>query len=196
MIPATPPPTAAPVDDPVRAALNDPRTLERLHVGARAILRAALPGASRTLVGQLADDVVSRTIEAALTARFDVARGPSVSAWLFGIARNMVRKETEGRRSCTATAPPVDWDRLVADPAAGPQEQAELRAERERVQAVFAQLAPHERELLGMHYVEGLTAVQIGQRLQASPATVRVRLHRARKAVELALAPSRKEGGS
>lgn len=188
------PSSAAPTDDPVRAALRHPQTLERLRVEARVLLRRVRPGLSQTLLAQLADEVVSRTVEIALKANFDSARGTSVSAWLAGITRNVVRKELCGRPSRVAQPAAVDWDTFLPDTAPSPDEQAVTRDEAERVRAVLDRLPPHDRQILEMCYFDGLTATEIGKRLNALPATVRVWLHRARKATEQLLTLSRGEG--
>jgi len=193
MTPGTTRPTAAPADDPVRAALGDPQTLEHLHLGIRVLLRRAMPGTPPVRLTQLADDIVSRTSEAALAGQFDTTRGTSVRAWLFGIGRMMVRKEASGRKPGSPRPAAFDWDNLLTDPAPPPDEQAAARAEAGRVRAALVRLDPWDRTLLEMHYFDGLTAAEIGSRLNASPATVRVWLHRARKAAEKFLAPSRGE---
>ena len=157
-------PTAPPAEDPVQVALRDPRTLDELRLGARVLLRRARPGASQTLLAQLTDEAVSRTVETALTARFDMTRGTSVSAWLAGIVRNIVRKETRGRLA-VAPGPAVNWDCLVVDTAPPPDEQAAARAEAEQVRTALGQLNPSDRQLLEMHYFDQLTAPEIGERL-------------------------------
>jgi RNA polymerase sigma-70 factor (ECF subfamily) len=198
MTPVTTPSSAtpAPAENPVRAALSDPRTLEHLRAHAWVLLRRASPGAPQTRLAQLVEEVVSRTVETALTAKFDPARGTSVSAWLAGIARNIVKKETCTRPPLAAQASAIDWDKLLPDAAPTPAEQAEGRDEAERVRAVLGRLDPLDRQLLEMHYGDGLTAAEIGSRLDASPSTVRVWLHRARKAVAQFLTPSAEEGRS
>jgi RNA polymerase sigma-70 factor (ECF subfamily) len=195
MTPATTPPTAAPADDPVRAALRDPRTLQQLRQGARVLLRRLRAGAPQTLLDQLTDDVVARTAETALRAHFDPDRG-TVSAWLSGINRNIVRKEIGARHVPAACPGAVDWETLLPDAAPPPDEQAAARDDAERLRAALVQLDPQDRQLLEWHYFDDLPATEIGRRLSTPAATIRVRLHRARKAVEAILAPSREEANS
>jgi RNA polymerase sigma-70 factor (ECF subfamily) len=182
--------TGAMPDDPVRAVLSDPRTLDKLRRGARVLVRRTKPGAPRTRLIQLIDEIVSRTTETALSACFDASRGTSVSAWLFGILRNIVRKETCDRPPCLNHPVDFDWEKLLLDTVPPPDEQAAERFEAQRVRAALALLSSHDRDLLQMHYFDGLRAVEIGVRLKVPAATVRVWLHRARKAVEQILAPS------
>jgi RNA polymerase sigma-70 factor (ECF subfamily) len=114
-----------------------------------------------------------------------------VSAWLFGILRNIVRKETGGLVPCINHCVAFDWEELILDTVPPPDEQVVKRVEAQRVRAALALLSSHDRDLLQMHYFDGLTAVEIGVRLKVPAATVRVWLHRARKAAEQILAPSR-----
>jgi RNA polymerase sigma-70 factor (ECF subfamily) len=196
MTPGTTPTTAAPPDDPVRAALGDPRTLDELRLGARVLLCRARPGAPGTLLAQLVEEIVSRAAETALSARFDATRGTSVSAWLFGIIRNIVKKETCDRPPRVTFPAAVDWAKVLPDAAPPPDEQVEAQVEAQRVRAALAQLGSRDKELLEMHYFDGLNAPEIGARLNVSAATVRVWLHRARRAAEQILAPSRGEDES
>jgi RNA polymerase sigma factor (sigma-70 family) len=184
-------------DDPVRAALRESRTLDDLRVGARVLLRRAIPGLSQTMLLQLVDEVVSRTHEAALTGHFDDTRGTSVSAWLFGIARIMVLKVSSARRICAIRPPPsVDWEKCLPDAGPSPDEQLARQSLREEVRVALGRLEPQDRQLIEMRYFDDMTAVEIGARLNAPAATVRVWLHRARKAVEQLLTPMRGEAGS
>lgn len=190
---ATRPAATDPTDDPVRLALSDARTLEDLRTGVRVLLRRVRPGVSRTALADLAEDVLSRTAQIALSSRFDAARGPSVAAWLYGIARMIVRKETSGRRRRTVTPTQHDWAASIPDPVASPDEQVIAQSEAERLREALAQLDQEQRRLLEMHYFDGQTAADIGARLSVAPATIRVRLHRARKAAEALLDPQRGE---
>src|SRR5260370_498003 len=182
MTPATTPSSTTPADDPVRVALGEARTLEQLRLLARVLLRRARPGVSQTMLAQLVDEVVSRTVETALKGHFDPARGTAVSAWLAGIARNIVKKETCARPSLTAGPAAIDWENLLQDTTPTPAEQAATRDEAERVRAVLARIESQDRQLLEMHYFDGLTAAEIGSRPNAAPATVPVLLHPGRKA--------------
>jgi RNA polymerase sigma factor (sigma-70 family) len=195
MTPATPPLTADPGSDPVKAALGDPQTLEELRKMARVFLRRGRPGITRSQLAQLVDDVISRAAETALDKRalFDPARGSKVSSWLVGHVQNAVRKEACPRQPRRAR--PVDWE-TVFDPAPTPVDQVASRAEQERLRFALERLAGRDRQLVEWHYFDGLTAVQIGARLDTSPSNVRVWLHRARKEVEELLTPPRQEGDS
>src|SRR5262249_9125788 len=132
----------------------------------------------------MADEIVSRTVEAALESQFDTSRGSSVSAWLFGVARKMVLKERGARPRRPVQLGSVDWEQCLPAPTRRPDEQLEAKAERERVRTALSELEPHDRRLIEMHYVDGLSAPAIADRLKVAPGTVRVRLYRARKAVE------------
>jgi RNA polymerase sigma-70 factor (ECF subfamily) len=113
-----------------------------------------------------------------------------VSAWLFGIIRNIVKKKTCDPLR-VSYLPAVDWARVLPDASPPPDEQVVAQVEAQRVRTALAQLGSRDQELLKMHYFDGLTAPEIGARLNIPAATVRVWLHRARRAAEQILAPSR-----
>jgi RNA polymerase sigma-70 factor (ECF subfamily) len=139
----------------------------------------------------MADEIVSRTVEAALQSQFDTTRGSSASAWLFGIARKMVLKERGARPRRPVQRGPVNWEQCLPAATLRPDEQLEANDERERVRTALAELGSHDRRLIEMHYGDGLSAPEIAAQLNVAPGTVRVWLHRARKAVEKVLSPLR-----
>ena len=73
---------------------------------------------------------------------------------------------------------PEDLD--VADAAPGPEASAEARDELQRVLSALAQMPEHEREVLLMATVEGLSHQAIAVVLDLSVDAVKVRVHRAR----------------
>lgn len=123
-----------------------------------------------------ADDLLSEVWLAAYAGRktYDPSRGP-VRAWLFGIARNVLANDLR-RRYQVPLAPGVsdteNWD-AVDD-----------RIDAARVApglfAAVRSLPPHERELLLLVAIEGLTPSEAAAALGIPAATSRSRLYRAR----------------
>jgi RNA polymerase sigma-70 factor (ECF subfamily) len=146
------------------------------------------PGITQTALADLTEEVLSRTAETALTKSFDTTRGSSVPAWLYGIARLVVRKETVDQGHAARHVGLEDAAR-APDPARPPDDEFLARCEAERVREALSQLDPEDRDVLQLHYFEGRTASEIGARLSLVPGTVRVRLHRARNAVRKLLDP-------
>jgi RNA polymerase sigma-70 factor (ECF subfamily) len=121
-----------------------------------------------------AEDVTAQAFERAYKrrSRFDARRG-SPRAWLFGIARNAALDELRSRkRAATASYP---------DPASepGPDEAAELAAERDAVRAALGTLQPRDRELIALKYHAELSNAEIAEVIGVSASNAGTMLHRA-----------------
>ncbi len=116
----------------------------------------------------LADDLAAETFVRAFVAAGDV-RG-SVRSWLLAIAHNLFREELRKRR------PSAPMDPALADPAAAPDERAELR----RALRALQQLPETDRAALVLRAVEELSHDEIAVALGLSPIAARVRVYRAR----------------
>jgi RNA polymerase sigma-70 factor (ECF subfamily) len=131
------------------------------------------------LVDDLTTEVFLAAIEGADSYR--ASRG-SESAWLFGIARNVLAAE---RRN---TARRVDkmlraggHRPLDTDDIARLEEQIDAeRAARDLMAAVSA-LPPGPRAVIELVDLDGLTVTEAAAALRILPATARVRLHRGRQ---------------
>lgn len=125
-----------------------------------------------------AHDVVSETFLVAWRRLDDVPDGERSRLWLYGTARRLVANHHRGRRrqrrltDQLRTEPP----RLVKSAAEGIE-----GSDAERIAAAFARLSDDERELLLLVGWEGLSHGELATTFRCSRATVRVRLHRARK---------------
>jgi RNA polymerase sigma-70 factor, ECF subfamily len=122
----------------------------------------------------LAEDLTAETFARAWVARERIRVG-SVKAYLLTIARNLYRDV--GRRRAE-TSLPENLD--VADGAPGPEASAHARDELQRVLWALGQIPEHEREVLLMATVEGLSHQAIAVALDLSVDAVKVRVHRAR----------------
>ncbi len=131
----------------------------------------------------LADDLVSETFVRLWNAqkRVDLA---TVRGYLFAILRNLYLQDL--RRSSRAT----ELDDSAHDPAPGPDRQAESRAELDAVLAALQELPEVDRSALLLRAQGNMPYEEIGAALGLAPASVRVRVHRAR----LKLATARREG--
>lgn len=99
--------------------------------------------------------------------------GTSLEAWSFGILRNVVidaqrRHYRDRRHQATATTTHDD-----------PSEALVLNAEHENVRQAFARLNEHERELLELRVVAGLSSEHVASVLSMSPGSVRMAQSRA-----------------
>jgi len=118
--------------------------------------------------------------------------GEDARPWLFGVARRVLANQRRGERRRTALA-----ERLTSelDPADAP-----LPAGSDgRVAHAFAALSESDREVLALLAWEELTREELATALGVSRPVARLRLHRARRRFEAALAaPARlrlSEGG-
>ena len=121
-----------------------------------------------------AEDVTAQAFERAYKrrSRFDARRG-SPRAWLFGIARNAALDELRSRkRAATAELP-----HPPSEP--GPDEAAELAAERDAVRHALGKLAARDRELIALKYHAELSNAEIAEVVGVSASNAGTMLHRA-----------------
>ncbi len=183
---------------------GDRRAFEALHLA----LSRRLRGFLLKLVHEdsACDDLLQLTMLKAHLARdrFRVPGGDpdgAVQAWYFAIARNVAmdflrdrnrakKRETGG--SADGTDPVV----ALEDPTPGPEQRGEqVESEAiiiEEVRAAIAQLPPKQREVVELHKLREMSMADIASRLQVREGAVRVRAHRAYKALARLLQPRRR----
>ncbi|WP_213451430.1 RNA polymerase sigma factor [Rhizomonospora bruguierae] len=130
---------------------------------------------------QLADDVVSDTFLVAWRKLATIPGSPL--PWLLGVARNVARERFRDEvRQASLVAELRAWvDEAMADVA-------DEVSERGAVLAALARLGPDDRELLTLVAWHGLSTRTAARVVGCSTATYFVRLHRARKRLQEALA--------
>ena len=145
-------------------------------------------GFLRGLVGcpAASEDLVQETFLRVLRHRRTYRTGKPFLPWLLGIARNAARAHL-GR---AARMPRSELPELTA--ASTPEGQQIERERAGRLTRELQQLALRDREVLLLSYFEGLDHRQIGELVGASPGAVKVRAHRARKALRARLAAPEK----
>jgi RNA polymerase sigma-70 factor (ECF subfamily) len=181
---------------------GDRRAFELLHTA----LSGRLRGFLLKLVHDEAacDDLLQLTLLKAHLARdrFRVPGGDpdgAVQAWYFAIARNVAmdflrdRHRTKKRSASGDDADPVG---TLPDPSPTAQEHGEsVEAEQqivEEVRAAIAQLPPKQREVVELHKLRGMSMADIASRLQVREGAIRVRAHRAYKALARLLQPRKR----
>jgi RNA polymerase sigma factor (sigma-70 family) len=119
------------------------------------------------------DDLVSETFIVLWRRIADVPTGESERPWVIGVARNVMhnahrsayrRRHHEGRVRARSASPSAE-DEALADVAA---------------RGALAALAPADRELLMLHYWDGLDVSAIALVLHLSPNAAGTRLSRAK----------------
>lgn len=122
----------------------------------------------------LAEDLTAETFARAWVARERIRVG-TLKAYLLMIARNLYRDAMRRRSDASL---PEHFD--VADAAPGPEASAQARDDLRHVLWALGQIPEHEREVLLMATIEGLSHQAIAVALDLSVTAVKVRVHRAR----------------
>jgi RNA polymerase sigma-70 factor, ECF subfamily len=174
---------------------GDPVAFARLHARLGPRLRGLLFKLVRD--GDTVDDLLQLTLLKAHLARerFAVPGGDpdgAVQAWYFAIARNVAMDHLRARsraerRSARSEAASEDGIEAIAD-AAPHVEALHETIEREdeivaRIHDAIASLPEGQREVVELHKLRGMSMAQVAARLQLREGAVRVRAHRAYKAL-------------
>jgi RNA polymerase sigma-70 factor (ECF subfamily) len=119
-----------------------------------------------------------------------------VRPWLYSIVRNRCRdlmRRGRVRRAEPLDAEPERWRPELVDSSADPELDAERAELRRRVFTALGRLGREHREILVLRDYQDLSYEEIAKVLRVPRGTVMSRLHRARKALGVAL---RAPGGS
>ncbi len=116
-------------------------------------------------------------------------RGSAI-AWLFGVARNVVAadRRLQGRER-RATGEIVGRRLLGDDDHARMDERLDAAAQARRLYAAMDELSERERAVLELVALDELSIAEAAGALGIRPVTARVRLHRARRALQARLDP-------
>lgn len=132
-------------------------------------------------------DVVEETFPVAWRRLDDLTDEPL--PWLYRTARNLVANEIRRQQRDQALA-----RRLAAQPDAVDTDLGELIAERMAVTAALRNLSENDREVLRLVQWEGLSVADAAKVMGCSRSAFKVRLHRARRRLSVAVSsPSTEE---
>jgi RNA polymerase sigma-70 factor (ECF subfamily) len=125
-----------------------------------------------------ADDVAQEVCTAVFTSldRY-VEQGRSFTAFAYGIAGHKVADAL--RATYRDRSEPVEVLPEAVEPSPGPEDAALAAEEAARARALLDRLPEHQRELLLLRVVAGLSAEDTGAALGMSSGAVRVAQHRA-----------------
>jgi RNA polymerase sigma-70 factor (ECF subfamily) len=141
-----------------------------------ALRRHAHRHARRLLEPHEAEDAVQEAMIRAWRRRHHCRSPGAPEPWLRQIVRNEALRLRERR---SGRAEPAPYDEEAFDRAAEPMEDSVLR--RISVGEALRELAPQERRLVKLRYLNDLRQGEIAAILGIPEATVRVRLHRIRR---------------
>lgn len=134
------------------------------------------------LAADLTADIFLAALEQAHT--YDARRGAPV-AWLYGISRNVLAAHFRGSAREQRAAAQLAGRRLLDDQDVSAIEgRIDAARDARQLAARHAALSEPLRAVLDLVALDGLTTREAAQALGISAATARVRLHRARKALQ------------
>jgi len=175
-------------DPPVRSIGTDPAAFTEFY-------RAYIGDVTRFVIRRVSDPHLAADLTAEVfLAAIDAAAGYQGSAggpraWLYGIARNVIgtefRRSARERRAESQIAgrrllEPDDVSRLI--------EQIDASRQARRLHEDLLALPDGERAVIELVSVDGLSITEAASALGIRPVTARVRLLRARRALQSALA--------
>lgn len=144
---------------------------------------------------QLAEDLAQETFVKAFRhlARYDPRR--KLASWLFKIAHNTaldhLRKfspVTVPLEASSSDDPADSWEVLRAPEELGPDRRADQSELRQALDLALAELRPSYSEVLTLRFQEGLSYQEIADITGLALGTVKIHLHRGRKALAQRLA--------
>ncbi len=173
---------------------GDPTAFRRLHARLEPRLRGFLMKLVRD--ESAVDDLSQLTLLKAHLARerFALQGGNpdgAVQGWYFAIARNVamdfLRDRYRGERRRAGAEDEEDPVATLADEGPNAEQLGQMAEDEaeivERVRAAIRCLSPGQREVVELHKLRGMSMAQIAERLQIREGAVRVRAHRAYRAL-------------
>lgn len=145
----------------------------------RELFERLSPVVLRTMQRQLlnreeANDLVQQTFLQLHRARYDFRQGAKLRPWLFTIAMNLKREYL--RRVKRRPEAPLELDGY-SDPSEGPRG-AERSDAKRMLASGLSQLPDDQREVIVLHWFEGLSFPEVAEIVGASLSAVKVRAHR------------------
>jgi RNA polymerase sigma-70 factor (ECF subfamily) len=134
-----------------------------------------------------AEDAVQEVFLLAHRERASFRGEAQVTTWLYRITLNVVRHHRRSqRRRLWLSGSADDVAGHLASPTT-PVDELEQRRSCERLRRALARLSERDRTIIIMFELDGFSGQEIAERTATRPATVWVRLHRARAQLLLAL---------
>lgn len=129
-----------------------------------------------------AEDLTQSTFLACLQARDQFRSDSSFRTYLFTIARHQLYRQLSARKRDQEK---LDFEMSsIADLVTTPGTKLARNEEHRHLIEALQQLPVEQQVLLELHYWQGLEIPQLAEVFEAQDGTIRVRLHRARKALE------------
>ena len=149
---------------------------------------AALAERHRQRAGAEAEDVVQEALLRAYTDLRRLRDPHCFGGWLCGIAVNLAKMQVRRRNGLLSLEEFADRLDLHELRAASPEHELEGAELLLVIRRALATLPAGQRDVVLMHYSDGLSCAEIGARVGRSTGAVRVRLYRARRRLRAELA--------
>lgn len=140
----------------------------------------------RSFSDEQAVDVLSDTMLVMWERIDDVPVGEGARPWLFGVARNQLRKRNESSSRSDRLVERLKQEFSARSPTAGPAEEAEAHL----ILDTLSRLPEDDRELLRLQAWEGLSQKEIGLMFDVTENAIAIRIHRARQKLAVLLSES------
>jgi RNA polymerase sigma factor (sigma-70 family) len=163
---------------PGRQARDDGELFTRLYGETSQDLLAFL--LRRCSTADEAADCLAETYRIAWETRSRIPARDEARPWLFGIARNVSRRERASRERAAATSRELALAAERSNPTSSSEDSA--------VAAALSELSPLDQEIVTMLSWDGLAPREVASVLGLSPNAVRIRAHRARTRLRVLLA--------
>ena len=136
-----------------------------------------------------AEDLTQEVLATLLRSLKSFRGDSSLSTWTYVVARRACGRLRKRGARMEAVAPDAHTMLSTPDPSPGPARRLERRQLGEALERAVAALPMPQREVLVLRDVEGLGAAEVGVVLGLGERAVKSRLHRARLALRVSLAP-------
>lgn len=143
-------------------------------------------------VGPAATDDVVSEVFTAVWRRIDRVDPEAERAWIYGVARNLIKNQWRSRRRQQRLTNRVSW--MKGDVPPQPDAITVRNAERTEVLAAVRNLSAKDREILMLSGWDELSGPEIAQVLGISKAAAQQRLHRAKRRLADEVNRLRREG--
>lgn len=179
----------------VTAATASLETFSREAAELRPLLRAVAASVLRSAPDHPdVEDAVSETMRRALEGRSRIRAGESLRGWIVGIAKHVAldtaRSRTRALKRQASDAPAEstrDVTDRIADTKPSPFERAARTQEIARLESAMRELPEKQREAIVLFFIEGLSYVDIGQKLGVPMGTVATWILRGRRTLAATL---------
>ncbi len=187
--------TAAPAGTAPAAALADSDVVRRVRAGERALFEVLVRRHDRRVYRTVrailrdedeAEDAMQQAWVQAYLHLAEFQGNAAFSTWLVRIAANEALQRLR-RRGPLAPVPISGDEEDAMSPGADPEERAAAREAIELLERAVDALPPHHRLVFVLREVEGLSTAETAAALGVAEDAAKVRLHRAKAALRLAL---------